>query len=305
MKKNITIIFVLILLVGILFELVLRSKYGFTDAVLVKEDKNFEYIPIPQKRFRLGKNNFYNTYSQRNSNLSPTDSVILGFGDSVLNGGTQTEQDSLATTLLSNYLSKKYKKNVLFINVSAGSWGPDNCYAYLKKYGSFGARSILLVVSSHDAHDNMNFEKVVGVNADYPDKQYKYAIVELADRYVYNRYIKKIFEKELNSNRAKNNSLLISKYHKGMAFNSGFMNFKHYTDSCHLSLLIYLHAEKEELRARHYDEEGEEIISFCKTNKINLVRELNYEFKPSDYRDEIHLSESGQHRMFDILKSFY
>ena len=297
--------FILIAFFSLLVELILRSKYGFTDAVLMREDKNFEYISVPQNRFRFGKKNYYNEYSQRNTSINPTDSIILGFGDSVLNGGTQTDQDSLATSLLSSYLSKKYSKKVLFVNISAGSWGPDNCYAYLKKYGNFGAKSILLVVSSHDAHDNMTFEKVVGVNVDYPDKQYKSALMEVADRYVYNRYIKSIFQPKSDSILTKNNSLLISKYHKGMAFNAGFAKFKQYADSCHLPLLVYLHAEKEELKTRSYDQEGQEIINFCKNQKINLVKELDYNFKPNDYRDEIHLSEAGQHHLFTVLKLFY
>lgn len=37
------------------------------------------------------------------------------------------------------------------LNISAGSWGPDNCAAYLKHYGLFGAKAMSLLVSSHDA----------------------------------------------------------------------------------------------------------------------------------------------------------
>lgn len=62
------------------------------------------------------------------------------------------------------------------LNISAGSWGPDNCAAYLKEKGTFGAEGIILVVSSHDAHDNMNWQTVVGQSVAFPDKQYKLSI---------------------------------------------------------------------------------------------------------------------------------
>lgn len=60
--------------------------------------------------------------------------IVLGLGDSVINGGVLTDQDSLATTRLSELLSKLIRKKVQVLNVSAGSWGPDNCEAYLNRY---------------------------------------------------------------------------------------------------------------------------------------------------------------------------
>jgi hypothetical protein len=85
--------------------------------------------------------------------------IILGFGDSVINGGTIIDQDSLATTITENQLQNRIGNGVRFLNISAPSWGPDNCAAYLNKYGSFNARMLVLFVSSHDAHDNMTLKK--------------------------------------------------------------------------------------------------------------------------------------------------
>src|SRR5690349_531508 len=119
-------------------ELSLRLVWGFCDAVLMKEDKDYEYIAIPQSRQRFGNRIYYNSFSQRNDELSISDSIRIAlFGDSVINGGTETDQDSLASTKLSKYLTAKYKKTVKVLNISAGSWGPDNCFAYLKKHGDF------------------------------------------------------------------------------------------------------------------------------------------------------------------------
>ena len=69
------------------------------------------------------------------------------------------------------------------LNVSAGSWGPDNCAAYLRHYGLFDAKAMFLLVSSHDAHDNMDFGPVAGVHDSYPDKQYCPAIAEPPSRH--------------------------------------------------------------------------------------------------------------------------
>jgi hypothetical protein len=101
--------------------------------------------------------------------------TILGLGDSVINGGVLTDQDELATMILSKELTGALNRPVQVLNVSAGSWGPDNCNAYLDERGTFNMHVMLLVVSSHDAYDVMDFTPVVGINYSFPDKQYKLA----------------------------------------------------------------------------------------------------------------------------------
>ncbi|RYE21628.1 MAG: hypothetical protein EOP45_09310 [Sphingobacteriaceae bacterium] len=311
-QRWLPIVLFISLLVIIIVEVILRNVYGFTDAVLFKNDAQFEYIAIPQRRFRFRKHIFYNRYSQRNREINPLDSIaVLSFGDSVINGGTQTDQDSLATTGLSAYLSQKYDKHLLVVNISAGSWGPDNCYAYLKKYGNFGAKSILLVVSSHDAYDDMNHEKVVGILPNYPDKQYSLAIAEAFSRYLFPRLRAQLFSDKKNSQAVKNesfqsDSVLVNKYYPGVKFNRGFAQFKHYADSTNSKLLIYLHAERSEMIAKKYNTQGDEIINFCSINSIPIIKELDYHFTEQDYRDDnFHLSEQGQRRMLNILKKYY
>jgi hypothetical protein len=195
MKKKIIITgIVTIIILTASIEIYLRCYWGFCDAVLTQESDKFEYIAQPnQNRFRFRKHVRYNEYSMRSNSLKSSDSVrILGFGDSVLNGGVQTEQDSLATSIIENELTQEHSKSVRCFNISYGSWGPDNCFAYMKQYGNFDADLIFLVVSSHDAYDNMDFQKVVDVHPSHPSKQYLSAIYELTDRYL----IPRIFTKE-------------------------------------------------------------------------------------------------------------
>ncbi len=284
----------LLICFGLLFalELVLRYYFGFCDAVLMKNDKDFEYIAQEnQDRFRFRKRIIYNSYSMRNSEIKKNAGKILGFGDSVINGGTLTDQDSLATEQLSFALSRIYDTAVQVLNISAGSWGPDNCAAYLKKYGDFGARVVFLVVSSHDAHDNMTFQPVVGKNISYPNRQHSFAIQELICRYL----IPKIFGAQTEEPYS------IQKGGDGTAFNSGFKDIAEFCKKNKIPFFIYLHPEKSELKNRKYNLQGEEIIQFAKKEDIPLYKELEMGIRLTDYRDDIHLNEGGQNNLYQNL----
>ena len=175
-KRFVLLILFLVFVVG---ELVLRFAFGFCDALLYRESDKYEYIAQPnQDRHRFGAHIYYNSYSQRNDEPDSTKVRVLGLGDSVIFGGTWMDQNSLASTLFSEATGTQ------MLNISAGSWGPDNCAAYLKENGTFDASAMILVCSSHDAFDVMTHVPVVGVVPTYPDLQYKLAWTELIDRYL-------------------------------------------------------------------------------------------------------------------------
>jgi hypothetical protein len=285
MKKKIAITAIVFIVVS---EAYLRYYWGFCDAVLTQESDKFEYIAQPnQNRFRFRKRLRYNEYSMRSDSSQISDSIrILGFGDSVLNGGTQTEQDSLATSIIEHRLSQDYSKNIRCFNISYGSWAPDNCFAYLKEYSDFDADLIFLVVSSHDAYDNMDFQKVVDVHPSYPSKQYLSAIYELIDRYL----VPRIF------NKRKETDHIV----KGNVFNSGFLSFYRYTQEHNIPFFIYLHPDRKEMQVMKYNYQGNEIIKFCADNNILLIKGLEYEDE-SCYRDGIHLNEHGQNILAKAL----
>ena len=139
-KRFVLLILFLVFVVG---ELVLRFAFGFCDALLYRESDKYEYIAQPnQDRHRFGAHIHYNSYSQRNGEPDSTKVRVLGLGDSVIFGGTWMDQDSLASTLFSETTGTQ------MLNISAGSWGPDNCAAYLKENGTFGASAMILVCSS-------------------------------------------------------------------------------------------------------------------------------------------------------------
>jgi hypothetical protein len=284
-------IFVLVF-VGLLVvtEILLRTLWGFGSMVLFQYDPDFEYIAVAdQHRVRFGSKNDYNEYSMRSKPLSRSDScVVLGFGDSVLNGGTMVDQDSLATTIVEDQLH-----GLRFLNVSAGSWGPDNCAAYLKKYGDFNAKMIVLFVSSHDAHDNMTGENIVGENEAYPDHQYPLAMVEVVDKYIIPRVSAMISKGPAGDN------LMINK--NGEGFNTGFQTILDHAQQRGIPLLVCLHAERAEVEGNKFNAQGDEILDFCSRNNIKVITGLEVGEKPDFYRDDIHLNAKGQKAWVGVL----
>lgn len=178
-KRKIYIAISICFILIALLECTLRFVFGFCDAVLYQSSPAYEYIAQPnQHRYRFFSHIDYNSYSQRSDEPDSTKTIVLGLGDSVIFGGTMLDQESIATTLFSK------ETGMQMLNISSGSWGPDNCAAYLKEKGTFGAKEMVLVCSSHDAFDVMSHIPVVGIYPNYPDKQYKLAIWEVIDRYL-------------------------------------------------------------------------------------------------------------------------
>lgn len=219
---------------------------------------------------------------------------ILGLGDSVINGGVQTDNKDLATTLVSD------ETYFQLLNISAGSWGPDNCAAYLKEKGLFDAQAMILVVSSHDAHDNMEFVPIVGVHKSFPNKQYSLASWELLDHYLIPHIFPFIKGKILDPDQQVLAGTNIHK--KGKAFNQGFDGLKQIADSAQIPMLIYLHPDRNEMEAQKYNMQGEEIIQWAIMNNIPLYKGLEQGEDSTTYRDGIHLNQKGQRILVDCMK---
>lgn len=300
MRKYICIGTVSFTLFVIILELVLRFLFGFCDSLLYQSSVKYEYIPQPnQDRYRFGAHIYYNSYSQRNEEPDSNKIKILGLGDSVLFGGTWMDQDSLATTLFN------HETGMQILNISAGSWGPDNCAAYLKEKGTFDAKAMILVCSSHDAYDTMSFVPVVGIYPNYPDKQYKLAILELFDRYIMPRiqYFYKKQKAKLDPDASVVKAATENYVAKKSAiFNPGFGQLKEIADSSKIPFGIYLHAEKGELEKGEYNDMGKEICKWAENNNVLLIKGLESGEETYMYKDIIHYNEKGQRHLADILK---
>ena len=288
----------------LLCEIIFRYKFGFCDALLYRESDKYEYIAQPnQDRHRFGAYIHYNSYSQRNGEPDSTKVRVLGLGDSVIFGGTWMDQDSLASTLFSEATGTQ------MLNISAGSWGPDNCAAYLKEKGTFGASAMILVCSSHDAFDVMTHVPVVGVVPTYPDRQYKLAWAELIDRYIVPR-IRMMFWRtkvklDPDQQVVKNIEFKNTVRQKSALYDKGFDQLLEIAREKNIPMAIYLHAEQDEVKAGSYNEMGQMIIKWAEAHGVKLVEGLKAGEKENMYHDKIHFNEAGQRFMATQLVKMY
>lgn len=298
MKKLYYTVLTVIALI-VIIELYLRFKWGFCDALLYNHSDEYEYIAQPnQDRYRFGAHIHYNSYSQRSAEPDSTKKIILGLGDSVLFGGTWMDQDSLASTIFSK------ETGIQMLNISAGSWGPDNCVAYLKEKGTFNAKAMVLVCSSHDAYDVMSHTPVVGIYPNYPNKEYHSAIIELLDRYLFpkvKQYISQAKTKLDPDETVVSHIVNASVKKKSKQFDPGFAQLKEIADSLNIPFIIYLHAETNEIANGQYNEMGEEIIKWANTNCIPLINGMQNGETTDMYKDVIHFNEKGQKHLANIL----
>lgn len=270
-------------------ELSLRLIWGFGTPVLYVSNTNYEYAYAPrQDVMRYGNRIVTNSYGMRFEEPSPEDSVrILYLGDSVINGGSHSDQDELSSTILSKKLSEILQKKVNVMNISAGSWGPDNAAAFLNEHGYFDADAMVIIFSSHDAFDNMTFEPVVGRNVNYPDSKPLCAISE-----VIMRYLIPMAGNILGVSAYSQEKLMINKQRK--VFNKGWQALTDIAAEHNMPVIAVLHAEENELKEQHYNRYGRMIIDSLKSRNVPVYTDLEWGISINEYRDFIHLNADGQ-----------
>lgn len=113
-------------------EIFCRAYLGLGDPPLSVSDPELEYMFVgPRTYHRFGNVIAYNSFHQRSPELAArrTDTSelrVMVLGDSVVNGGAQTDQTELATSRIAARLSTELARPTAVMNVSAGSWGPEN-----------------------------------------------------------------------------------------------------------------------------------------------------------------------------------
>lgn len=180
------VVLVVMLVAG---ELVARFVLGLGDPPLSVADPDIEYLFKPnQEVSRFGNRIAYNAYSMRGDDFpkEKTDEQevrVLVLGDSVVNGGSLSDQSEIATELLQDSLAEALGRPVTVGNISTGSWGPGNLLAYVERHGLFDADLVVLVISSHDAGDVPTFEPIVGT-PNFPSEKPRVALEEVVTRYL-------------------------------------------------------------------------------------------------------------------------
>lgn len=168
-------------------ELFARFALGLGDPPIYVADPQIEYMLKPDQNVRrFGNLIFVNHWGMRSHDFparkaNPDEIRILILGDSVINGGSQIDQALLSTTLLQKRLQASLGKPVVVGNASAGSWGPGNWLAYVRRYGFFEVDLVVLMVNSGDYADNPTFAPL---DANHPDARPLMALQEAVFRYL-------------------------------------------------------------------------------------------------------------------------
>jgi lysophospholipase L1-like esterase len=178
-----------ILLFLIITELILRVAFGLGHPALMQADADTGYRFRPnQIVVRFGKKAEYNQYSQRsepiNANKPPGTLRILMIGDSVLNGGNQTDQKETITELLEARLTTK-QRPVEVLNASASSWGIGNERGYIRKFGTLSSDAVILEISTHDLTQPTSKSQRLGKDPNYPTQAPLLALQEVWTRYIF------------------------------------------------------------------------------------------------------------------------
>lgn len=294
MKRSFTytIISLSVFVVGV--ELIGRYM-GLHHYPLYVEDTAYEYIHAPNQDLRIYRNKFStNAYSMRSLPFRPQHDtlVILLIGDSIINGGNQTDQDSLASTLLEQRLQREMGLPYRVLNIGAGSWGPNNAATYLTRHGTFNADMVVLVASTHDAVDNMTFRKVVGIYPNYPATNYSLAWYKVIERGL--QQVRKVFREPPPREE-------LLQIDAGKSFNAGFQKLYELTDTLGIPFVIYLHSTRQEMTSGNLPPNADRILSFADSMQIAVVNELDLPIKPIHYRDDIHFNHRGQRFLSDQL----
>lgn len=172
-------------------ELFARYYLGLGDPPLMTADPEIEYLYRPaQTCYRFGRRVHFNAYGMRCEDFpphkaDPAELRVMVVGDSVVVGNMLRAQDELATSILHRRLREALGgRPVVVGNIGAGSWGPANELAYVKRFGLFGADVVVVVQSSHDVTDEPTFDpKGVG-GGDAPTRKPLLALEEVIFRYI-------------------------------------------------------------------------------------------------------------------------
>lgn len=192
MKIALVILAVVVGLV-VVVEVGLRLLFGFGNPLIYVADEQIGYLLAPNQRTRrFGNRIEINQYSMRSPEITETlpESTmrVLLLGDSIANGGWWTDQtntlSAMLTKLLESSIDSNTFKQVDVLNASANSWCPRNELAYIKRFGTFDAQIIVLLINTDDLFGTAPTSIPVGRDRFYPSQKPPLGIVEAFSRYL-------------------------------------------------------------------------------------------------------------------------
>lgn len=298
-RKYLILVTIAVTVTFICGELFARYYLGLGTPPLLVTHPTIEYLLKPdQDVYRFGNRIVVNHYGMRSLPFAAhaADELrIMVFGDSVLNGGGQTDHASLATTILQERLAYNTGQKVVVGNISAGSWGPGNWLAYAKEYGFFDANAVVLIISSHDYADNPSFQPLDETT--HPTKRPVLALTEGITRYL-PRYLPQ-FARSRNQGETDR----FSETFPEDAAKKGLEDLKDFlvlAKNNSKLVMVFQYWEREEIKRGKAKIGNKLIQEVCESIGISPIQLMPY-FKPSiesgnaaAYRDNIHPSQIGQ-----------
>jgi hypothetical protein len=271
----------------VVLEVILRL-IGFGNYPIYYKSDVYEYAFVPNQSLkRFGNSFFINEMGMRSSEIKPGEKLVLGFGDSVLNGGVALSQEELASSKIDSAIAREFH-NMRFTNTSAGSWGVSNAYQWMVDKKIEDPKAIVLVFSSHDYDDKMEFQDVVREISFYPESQPLFAITDALE-WVYSRYFEKIDWSELNHTRDYSDD--------NSEFDGAWLEFIEFTNARSIPLIIYHHPDKSEALNGKWNTKGSKLENLLISRGVETISGLNVNMEEADYRDDIHPSAKGQSKI--------
>lgn len=279
----------------ILLELALRILFGFGDPLLYVGDAEIGYLLAPNQSVkRFGNRIEINEYSMRSPKFTLKPEIgtkrVLMIGDSIINGGWWTDQKDTVSEMIA-------RSNLEVLNASANSWSPRNELAYLKRFGTFHADVIVLVINTDDLFGTPPSALGVGRNRNYPDRKPPSAIWEVVDRYLLPASELPAELKKIQAEGGDRVGINLDAIRQIRAI-ANQNGAKFVLTITPLLRELTVGSRDYELTAR------QRLTELTQTEQIQFIDFLNI-FKSSDpqtlYRDHIHLSPSGNRILSDWI----
>lgn len=297
MKRKLIVLGALLVVGLALGELGARYLLGLGTPPLSVAHPRIEYMFAPNQDVRrFGNRQLFNEYGMRNPKVSEWGAArrVLVFGDSVLNGGSLTDHEALATTL-----ATRETPGSVFGNVSAGSWGIDNMLGWIETYGLLEADTVIFVLNSGDAEDAPTFAALNPLT--HPTSRPMSALSEGVRRYLLKSVTDWLEKQTVNLHEPIKTT---QDGHDGTQVLPIALNILR---EAGVQVCGVLHASRaEQLTSDHTN--LNELVKIFEEHAVPVVRmyELRSQSTVSDatiYRDAIHLNLAGQKILTKALLS--
>lgn len=258
----------------LLAELTARLVIGLGNPLLFEYSSEYDYQLLPnQSTTRLFKTISTNSLGLRGQEPKKDTRTIAKLGDSVVHGGERLSNNELSSSLLNEKLDGRGS----VINISCGSWGPENQRKFLLSHPELQFDVILYYISSHDLQDTIESFSPVGISVDYPSIKPLFGLYETLESFV------------IKDMLFPSDTLVHQEDGLGRTALPDLLSYlKKRSNRVH----VFVHPTIAELQAGTLGWRGNRIVQMLEEEGLSFQSNLG-SMKPEFYRDDIHLNEKG------------